>query len=306
MAKLISHKFYLYVFVLFFGLNTATTAYAENIQTLIDIGNHHQLYLRCEGKGSPTVILESGFRNDSDVWTVSYLGKQAVFPAVAKFTQVCTYDRPGTIGWEADKFSRSSAQTMPRTAQSVVTDLHALLQAAHVKPPFVMVGHSLGGLFVRLYASTYPKDVVGMVLVDSFSEKLRDMLSKKDWSAYQYLTEQPPVQLKEYKDLEQINFDAASTAMAQAQKTNPLQPMPLIIISRGKASEIPVSAEISQKILEQAWRKSQHSLTALTPHAKFIIAKQSEHYVQFFQPELVISAIHQTVEKVRLNRSERR
>src|SRR5215212_12265722 len=92
---------------------------------------------------------------------------------------------PGTyasIG-EEDFVSRSDPITQPRTTPEVVAELHALLQAAHVPGPYVLAAHSLGGLFARLYASTYPDEVVGLVLVDAYSELLEDVMPPERWQA---------------------------------------------------------------------------------------------------------------------------
>jgi pimeloyl-ACP methyl ester carboxylesterase len=98
-------------------------------------------------------------------------------PALARFTRVCAYDRPGTIGVDPLDRSRSDPVAQPSTAQDAVADLHALLRAAQVPDPYVLAGHSLGGLFVRLYAATYPDEVAGLVLVDATSEHLRAALT---------------------------------------------------------------------------------------------------------------------------------
>ncbi|PYX08862.1 MAG: hypothetical protein DMG85_09990 [Acidobacteria bacterium] len=103
------------------------------------------------GRGSPTVVLESALGGSSLSWAL-------VRSEVAKFTCACSYDRAG-IGW-------SDADPMPRTAQRIVNELHTLLTNARTKGPYVLVGHSFGGLAVRLYAAQYPEEVVGMVLVD--------------------------------------------------------------------------------------------------------------------------------------------
>src|SRR6266478_3588399 len=133
---------------------------------LVDIGAGRKMYLKCRGSGSPTIVLESGYRNDADIWSAQFEpGKSTIFPEVAKFTRVCAYDRPGTF-LDADHLGRSTPVSMPRTARDLVSDLHALLQAAHVPGPYVFAAHSFGGIFARLYASTYPSEVVGMVLVD--------------------------------------------------------------------------------------------------------------------------------------------
>lgn len=259
------------------------------------------LYLICGGEkriNKPTIIFESGFRNDSNVWTTSYMGKEAVFPNVITFARACAYDRPGTIGWEADKLSLSGNNVyMPRKVQDMVSDLHLLLKNSNVKPPYIMVGHSLGGLLVRLYASTYPNEVVGLVLVDALSEYLRQDLEYNKWEAYRKYVEQITEPLKNDKYLEKVNFDDASSTMAYAQKINPLPSIPLTVISRGKSAAIPPGTGITTETLEKAWSESQTQLTKLSNKSNQIIATQSEHYIQFFQPELVINAIYQMYSK---------
>ena len=140
------------------------------------------MYLECSGSGSPTVILESGYRNDAEVWSTELEpGISSVFPQAASFTRVCAYDRPGTF-LNADHYSRSTPVPMPRTARDLVSDLHALLQTARVSGPHLFAAHSFGGIFARLYASTYPSEVAGMVLVDALSEKVRTGLTPNNGS----------------------------------------------------------------------------------------------------------------------------
>src|SRR5271169_4243038 len=104
----------------------------------IDSGNGRKLFLECHGKGSSTVILESGLRTRGDNWSrEDLLSKPGipVLPEVAKFARVCTYDRPGTT-FNPGEVSRSDPAPMPRTALNVARDLHALLRAAHVPGPY--------------------------------------------------------------------------------------------------------------------------------------------------------------------------
>jgi len=122
---------------------------------LVDIGGRH-LHLYRTGHGSPTVILESGLGWGLGTW-------RDVQAGAAEFTQVCSYDRAG-YGW-------SDPDPSPRTSSEIVRDLHTLLQKAGVQPPYVLVGHSIGGLYMQLYAATYPSDVSGMVLLDSSHEE---------------------------------------------------------------------------------------------------------------------------------------
>jgi pimeloyl-ACP methyl ester carboxylesterase len=116
----------------------------------------YRLHLNCQGQGSPTVVIEAGNADCSLSWG-------PVQCEVAKFTRTCTYDRAG-LGW-------SERSLQPRTAHNLVEDLHTVLARSGVEPPYVLVGHSLGGLLVRLYAHEHPDQVVGMVLVDAAHEE---------------------------------------------------------------------------------------------------------------------------------------
>jgi pimeloyl-ACP methyl ester carboxylesterase len=118
---------------------------------LIDVGGH-RLHLHCTGSGSPTVVLQPGGGDLSS-------GMAWIAPAVADQTRVCVYDRAGR-GW-------SDPARAPQDATAMATDLHTLLQRGNVPGPYVLAGHSFGGLYVLTYADRYPEDVAGMVLVDS-------------------------------------------------------------------------------------------------------------------------------------------
>lgn len=151
-----------------------------------------KIHLECAGVGGPAVILISGYRNNAEVWTVEPGPElEPVFAGVAGFTRVCAYDRPGTI-LAADHLSRSDPVAMPRTADAVVAELHDLLQTSRIPGPHVLAAHSLGGLFARLYAATYPGDVAGIVLVDAWQEDLPEILGPDGWSAYVDVAGPPP------------------------------------------------------------------------------------------------------------------
>lgn len=119
-------------------------------QRRIDIGGR-KLNLYCTGSGAPTVVLEAGANDTTLAW-------RFVQPAIAQKTRVCSYDRAG-LGF-------SDPAPVPRDADAAVRDLHALLQGAGIAPPYVLVAHSLGGLYAPLYAQTHRADIAGMVLVD--------------------------------------------------------------------------------------------------------------------------------------------
>jgi pimeloyl-ACP methyl ester carboxylesterase len=118
---------------------------------LVDVGPY-RLHLECSGTGSPTVVLEPG--GGASAATLGWIA-----PAVARDTTVCVYDRAGR-GW-------SDPATVPPDARQIATDLHTLLDRAGVPGPYVLAGHSFGGLYVMTYAARHPDEVAGMVLIDS-------------------------------------------------------------------------------------------------------------------------------------------
>lgn len=125
--------------------------------TLVDVGGY-TLHLISMGEGSPTVVLDSGLGHTSLIWSL-------VQPEVATFSRVCSYDRAG-YGW-------SDPGPLPRTSQQIIKELHTLLAQAHIPGPYVLVGHSFGGLNMYLYAVQYPEEVAGLVLIDAVSKNIQ-------------------------------------------------------------------------------------------------------------------------------------
>ena len=132
---------------------------------LIDVGGY-RLHIHCTGSGSPTVVLQPGGGDMS-----SAMGWIA--PAVAEHTRVCVYDRAGR-GW-------SDPSGTTQDGEQIATDLHTLLHRAHVPGPYVLAGHSFGGLYVRIFAARYPNEVAGMVLIDSTGSALPASTSAQSW-----------------------------------------------------------------------------------------------------------------------------
>lgn len=131
---------------------------------LVKLADGRQIYLQCSGAGAPTVILEGGYAATSAAWT-------KVQAVIARSTRVCSYDRAG--------YGMSDLGPMPRDALAVAEDLDHVLRRAHVGGPFVVVGHSAGGLYVRLFSDLRWKDVVGMVLVDPSVEHQNRRLAER-------------------------------------------------------------------------------------------------------------------------------
>ena len=120
------------------------------MDTKVDVGGRG-LYIFCDGKGSPTVVFDSGYSLDSSHWAT-------VFLETIKYTSACIYDRAN--------LGRSDPASKPRTSQDMVADLHTLLTKAQIPGPYLLVGHSMGGFNVLIYANQYPAGYRGLVLVD--------------------------------------------------------------------------------------------------------------------------------------------
>jgi CubicO group peptidase (beta-lactamase class C family)/pimeloyl-ACP methyl ester carboxylesterase len=283
--------------------STAPARGCADFGGLVEIGAGRKMFLECRGSGSPTVILESGYRNDAEIWSAQLEpGTTTVFPQVAEFTRVCAYDRPGTF-LDANHLSRSTPVPMPRTARDLVSDLHTLLETAHVPGPYVFAAHSFGGIFARFYASTYPKEVVGMVLVDALSEKVRSDLTPEQWKFYVHFGfTQPTPGLEKFKDIETLDVNASLDQMEKAAAAKPLRPIPLFVLTQGQPFDLSPWQRLPADFpgaLDKAWHAAQDALATLVPNATHKTATKSAHYIQVQEPQLVIDAIKQVVEAVR-------
>jgi pimeloyl-ACP methyl ester carboxylesterase len=287
------------------GRPTPGSGSAGDFRGPIDIGNGRHLYLECRGKGSPTVILESGYHNSSDPWNQSEAAAPAVGPAVlpalAGAHRVCAYDRPGTLRYSDPPTlsDRSSPAAMPRSAQDVVGDLHALLDAAHLSGPFVLVGHSLGGLFARLYAQTYPDQVRAVVFVDAFGVEIPSLMGP-EWPAYRQQLDGPLPQFTDSPSFEVIDIDKSVEQVAAAPA---FPPIPTIVLTRTEPFALPPTVPAWQGAkLEQAWQDATADLVALRPQTPHISATGSDHFVQIHQPDVVVAGVVLAVQRSAPNR----
>lgn len=308
------------------GLSTSARAQSSTSETgaddfsgPIDIGGR-SLYVESAGSGSPTVVLEAGLLGRSDVWSRDLQEpagvRQMVFPAVAEFTHVFTYDRPGTIGEVNTSLephgplfypSRSDPVPMPRTVMDFADDLTAVLELSGQTGPYVLVGHSVGGLAVRYYAMTHPDDVVGLVLIDATHEDVwdnfREVLPADLWEEFERGTVENQELLAAYPDAESVfraplGDDPSVVEVRRARTETPLKPMPLVVLSHG----IPFAAPFPEwptDEMEQIMADDQQKNAQLVPNAKHIVAEQSGHNIHQDQPELVIEAIRMVVDAVR-------
>lgn len=284
---------------------------ARSFAGLVDIGGGRKLYLECQGTGTPTVVLVPGLVAAADAWsyvtdtpTTFKPSNSAVYPEVGRFTRVCSYDRPGTASPNGDKLTTSTSVSQPTTPLNDVADLHALLTAAKVPGPYVLVGWSFGGPIVRIYASTYPHDVVGLVLVDAMSEFLQTAMTPADFTVFLKLSQNDEEKkIVQWKDVERINtvtvFDQLRAAPAE-------QAMPVVVLSGDtfdpNAFRARLPADAPANYPEAFWRAqlaAQDSLARLFPGAIHISHTNSGHNILNDNPMLVIYWIRDVVQKVR-------
>jgi uncharacterized protein (DUF2141 family)/pimeloyl-ACP methyl ester carboxylesterase len=259
----------------------------------IDIGGY-KLNICCFGKGKPAVIVEAGAGEpavESGSW-------KAVISAIAPTTQVCLYDRAGLgLSDRAPDQDRSN-----RTSRDMVKDLHTLLEKAGIPAPYILVGHSIGGYNVRLYASQYPKDVAGMVLVDSshpdqwskFSAALPPARPDESGSLR---TARSSIEPLDPNDPEKMDV---ATSGAQVRATGLLGDLPLVVITSAPGTIfVPnLPTDLSDK-LSRVWQDMQIDLEGLSSNSTHIIASHAGHYIQVDEPQLVIDAILKLIGKAK-------
>jgi pimeloyl-ACP methyl ester carboxylesterase len=232
------------------------------------------LHVRCDGDriaGAPMVVLEAGAGNSANTW-------RDVFGPIAQFARVCAYDRPGLGG------SQSAPQ--PRLPMDIIATLHALLAATGERPPYVMAGHSWGGEIVRLYATQYPAEVVGLVLIDSSHEeqvKRFAAVAPQAAAANQVAPRPPAAAPPELADLE--------TMGAELSKTRWHADLPLVVLTR----TAPPATNQDERL--NVWQELQRELATRSPQAEHIVAAKSGHYIQNDEPSLVIDAVRRVVAK---------
>ena len=275
---------------------------------LIDVGGY-KMHIYCEGQGAPPVILDSG-QGDS------YLSWRTVQAEIAKFVSVCSYDRAG-LGY-------SEPSPRPRTSRVIAEELHGLLHAAGVAPPYILVGHSFGGFNVRLFASHYRSETSGMVLVDSGHPDQPKRMPQQLKMNAEYVRQLKLLQFTEPIGIPRLLGDCGDSAAIRAAEctfndirestaelemtgesasevgaSGDLGDTALIVISHDTGRRSPGLPEELDKARNRVWAQMQEELSHLSTNGMLVIAKGSGHYVQNQRPEIVTEAVHNLVSRAR-------
>jgi pimeloyl-ACP methyl ester carboxylesterase len=295
--------------VLIFGLLAAGFIY-EKVSELSDARHYpvpgkmvevrgHAVQILCKGDGIPAVVIETGAGTPSFQWW-------DVQNKIAAFTKVCTYDRPG-YGW--------SQPATSRTLEQREEELHVLLSNAHIDPPYILVGHSYGGLLVRLFANQHPTEVVGIVLVDAADSpfyrepqnqlvaQLKRQLRFQIWEArFGVLRFElrktpdlaaayaPPRQWLEMWDEFSSTHPFPDTLTTPESET--LGATPLVVIRHGLRTP-------DLGVPEDHWQQWQENLAKLSSNSKIVIAEESDHSVQLHQPYLIVHEVQELIDAAR-------
>jgi pimeloyl-ACP methyl ester carboxylesterase len=282
---------------------------------MISIGTH-RMHMHCVGEGKPTVVLDAGGAGFSVMWA-------AVIERAQSVTRLCAFDRSG-LGW-------SEPGKVSPTAESREADLEALLAVSGESPPFILVGHSLGGMHAWLYAQDHLDQAAGLIAVDTAPPNMADLnamgpgvkieggqrllfMSIERLGLVPALVGDLPVEteglpesasvvMKRSRFLskgllsEQLAMDALAHA---ARKMGSIQDLPLIVITHGMPGDFEAwgFGDRAQDA-EQAWQDMQVELSELSSNGEIFIAQESGHMVPVQQPAIVVDAIRRLVEGYR-------
>lgn len=285
------------------------------IGQMIDVGGY-KLHLYSEGEGDVTVVMDAGAGGIGLHWAL-------VQAEIARHARAVVYDRAG-MGW-------SEPSPKPRTAEVMAQELHTLLANAGIPAPYVLVGHSFGGVVIRQFARRYPREVAGMVLVDSaheeqfkrFPKPMIAMLSKMlpmmklmklffaagipalrvSSMALDKRVPQPIAEIDRAIRAANARHFAAQLREFEVIVGNQNPPVetlgeiPLLVLSHGIPQPMPNFSDEINAEYEVIWQELQRDQAALSSNSQHIIAERSGHDIQLEQPELVITAVQQILEQ---------
>lgn len=265
-------------------------------------------HIHCTGEGVPTIVLESGL-DDRGSWSW-----ETVQDELSRISRVCAYDRAGML-W-------SEPGPGPRDAERIADELHALLGAASEMPPYVMVGHSFGGLYVRVFDDRHPGETAGFVFVDAshpeqeerFPAEVREMMRANSdeyprwllrvFTPFRILTGERPTPRTAYwwrTFTEGVLAEAAvdEAIYEQAARTGPLGDRAVVVLTSGMPMEMPGISENGNAAMGRVMRELHGELAALSTNSDHRVVDGAGHYIHRDRPDAVVAAVRDVVTAVR-------
>jgi pimeloyl-ACP methyl ester carboxylesterase len=279
--------------------------------------NGHRMHLYCTGTGSPTLVLESGLGDDWTVWA-------KVQPTLSKTTQVCSYDRSG-MGWSDELATDHDANTFAE-------QLHALLQAAGIRKPIILMGHSIAGIYIRAYAARYPNDMAGLIFVDASSPYQDSRLpptkiplpsfTLQKWETVFGVARArgdcsqvvPGLEFERGAiyasnctisgiDSTIAEIDTFNRSSDEIEHTGPFGHLPILVFTSDNTimdqQEAIIWTPENVKKADQIWQGMQEDLKHLSSNGRRIIAKGSGHYVEVDRADLINREVPVFIQQVR-------
>ncbi|ALQ68141.1 alpha/beta hydrolase [Bacillus sp. SH7-1] len=218
-------------------------------------------------KLQPVIIMEAGYGDYSNAW-------DHIAEELTEFGTVLTYDRAG--------LGKSGVSSKRRISSEMIKDLRSCLEQLQLKPPYIFVGHSFGGINARLFATFYSEDMLGIILVDSTPENY-----KKDFLPIM----SPEFQEAYYKQfVHESSYEEFMFSLGEADKhCQSMRNIPLVVLAAGKKAYYSQEAQMK-------WLQLQDELLRLSSNHTFVIAEQSGHYIQKDEPQYIIDAVKWIIE----------
>jgi pimeloyl-ACP methyl ester carboxylesterase len=237
-----------------------------NREMLVPI-NNFKLFAKLTGKknNKPTVVMDAGYGDYSKAW-------DSVIGELSEITEVLVYDRAG--------LGKSEKSPNRRTSREMVKELKELLSILDVKPPYLFVGHSFGGVNVSVYAHEYPEEVAGLVLVDSTPVEYRERFLPTMTSDFQEAYRKQFVR--------EGNYEEFMESLGQLKEYKETLSMPVMVLAAGKKDHY---SEASQEL----WNDMQRELTLISSKGEWVLAKNSAHYIQRDEPLVIIKVVEKLI-----------
>jgi pimeloyl-ACP methyl ester carboxylesterase len=288
---------------------------------MVDVGEF-KLHLHKQGEGKPTIILEPGHRSSSTIW--GDIPKELMDSAT-----VVSYDRGG-YGW-------SDKATTERTGENIVNELYTALKKENIEGPYILVGHSIGGMYTRLFAKKHPDEVAGMILLDARHEDyskdtdpilekngidpiLMGSLSKgmmtflKVSGVFRLMGEDTLKEVPKEQRNQAMNIEIRPKyfqaledevrempALEESIRNQSLGSMPLTVVTHG----IPIDGTAfgipasDNQTMEDVWQEQQKQLLQLSSDSKLIVAKKSSHSIMIDEPDLVVDVVNNMIDRIK-------
>jgi pimeloyl-ACP methyl ester carboxylesterase len=266
----------------------------REIDEMVRIGTH-SLHIHCIGQGSPTVVIDTGVGDIAERW-------HDFQTQVAEFTHVCTYDRAG--------YGSSEAGPLPRHSQQMADELQQLLEHAGMREPYVLVGHSLGGLNAQVFAERYPDLVLGLILLDPtplpfitgdafpdlyhmLAEQAVELQNTAE-AARQSTDPEAQYQADYLQAIASEHTELINESAAQVATILSFGDLPLIVIGSGLPNP---GFGPQAEDFQQFWIEQNRELAAKSSNGKFVLAEGSRHYIHEDAPDVVLAAIREMVKE---------